>query len=347
MEDSPKTMNVQRMTALNAVVLTGCTLVGILSNISSHLLGSKSSVLIALAAWLIAFGLALYFSGKAVSGAQSLGLGATLLAGLRAAKTDKVFSVILLVLSVGAVYSAYNANKAVSLQQVHEVSLQTKEDTGRIIQKLEQEVPPAQALSQMGYSMAQADVCRAIADGNKQALSLMTKLSSQPIKLSKAEGEGQYSFCLEELLISGGANSSMLNKSEGLAIDHTDLGRLYAAEGIGPDAPGRIDIQVIAKQAGASGARAQLLEVKATPMMLAVWGANSVAVSALIAQGVDVNTASKLMTATYSKTSAMPALYDISVSPLAEAKRLQLTEITDALTQAGAQASSQAKPKTL
>lgn len=347
MDDHTQTMNVQRMTALNAVMLTGCTLVGIFSNIFGHLFASKASVLIALLAWLIAIGLALYFSGKAVLGKQASSLFACVRQGLRTARSDKVFSIILFVLSVGAIYSAYSANKAVNLQQLHDVGLQTQENTSRIIQKLEQEAPPAEALAKMGYSMSQADICRAISEGHKEAMLLVSQLSKQPIKLSKAEGEGQYSFCLEELLISGNAHAAMLNKLQGLAFDGKDLSRLYAAEGVGTESPGKIDINVIAKQAGAAGNSAQLLEVHATPMMFAVWGANSAAVTALISQGAEVNAASRLMTLTKSNASPMPALYDILITPLAEAKRLQLTEITNALTQAGAKASSQAKAKTL
>jgi hypothetical protein len=347
MDDHTQTMNVQRMTALNAVMLTGCTLVGIFSNIFGHLFGSKASVLIALLAWLIAIGLALYFSGKAALGKHASSLFACVRQGLRTARSDKVFSIILFVLSVGAIYSAFSANKAVNLQQLHDVGLQTKEDTLRIIQKLEQEIPPAEALTKLGYSMSQADICRAISEGNKEAMLLVSQLSKQPIKLSKAEGEGQYSFCLEELLTSGSAHAAILNKLEGLAFDGKDLSRLYAAEGVGPESPGKIDINVIAKQAGAAGNSSQLLEVHATPMMFAVWGGSPAAVKALISQGADVNIASRLMTLTKSNASPMPALYDILITPLAEAKRLQLTEITDALTQAGAKASSQAKPKTL
>lgn len=349
MDDHTQTMNVQRMTALNAVMLTGCTLVGIFSNIFGHLFSSKTSVFIALLAWLIAIGLALYFSGKSALGKQASGIFSSLRHGLRTARSDKVFSIILFVLSIGAIYSAYSANKAVNLQQLHDVGLQTQENTSRIIQKLEQAVPPAEALTKLGYSMPQADICRAISDGNMQAMAVVTQISDKPIKLSKAEGEGegQFSFCLENLLLSDGEHATLLNKSEGLVFDTKDLSRLYAAEGIGADSPGKIDIKVIAKQAGASGHSAQLLEVHATPMMFAVWGANSAAVKALISQGADVNAASRLMTVTKSNASPMPALYDILITPLAEAKRLQLTEITDALTQAGAQASSQAKPKTL
>ena len=347
MDDHTQTMNVQRMTALNAVMLTGCTLVGIFSNIFGHLFASKASVLIALLAWLIAIGLALYFSGRAALGKQATSMFGSVRQGIRTARHDKVFSIILFVLSVGAIYSAYSANKAVNLQQLHDVGLQTKEDTSRIIQKLEQAVPPVEALAKLGYSMSQADICRTISDGNRKAMAIVTQISDTPIKLSKAEGEGQYSFCLEELLISGNAHAAMLNKSEGLVFDGKDLSRLYAAEGVGPESPGKIDIKVIAKQAGASGHSAQLLEVHATPMMFAVWGANSAAVKALISQSADVNAASRLMTVTKSNASPMPALYDILITPLAEAKRLQLTDITDALTQAGAQASSQARPKTL
>ncbi|GEQ77822.1 hypothetical protein CTTA_4827 [Comamonas testosteroni] len=347
MDDHTKTLNVQRMTALNAVMLTGCTLVGIFSNIFGHLFSSKTSVFIALLAWLIAIGLALYFSGKSALGKQASGIFSSLRQGLRTARSDKVFSIILFVLSIGAIYSAYSANKAVNLQQLHDVGLQTQENTSRIIQKLEQTVPPAEALTKLGYSMSQADICRAISEGHKEAILLVSQLSKQPIKLSKAEGEGQYSFCLEELLTSGSAHAAMLNKSEGLVFDTNDLSRLYAAEGIGADSPGKIDIKVIAKQAGTSGHSAQLLEVHATPMMFAVWGANSAAVKALISQSADVNAASRLITVTKSNASPMPALYDILITPLAEAKRLQLTEITDALTQAGAKTSSQAKAKTL
>ncbi|MFN3735507.1 hypothetical protein [Comamonas testosteroni] len=347
MDDHTQTMNVQRMTALNAVMLTGCTLVGIFSNIFGHLFASKAGVLIALLAWLIAIGLALYFSGRAALGKQASSLFACVRRGLRTARSDKVFSIILFVLSVGAIYSAYSANKAVNLQQLHDVGLQTKEDTSRIIQKLEQAVPPVEALAKLGYSMSQADICRAISDGNMQAMAVVTQISDKPIKLSKAEGEGQYSFCLENLLLTDGEHAALLNKSEGLVFDTKDLSRLYAAESIGTESPGKIDIKVITKQAGAPGNGAQLLEVHATPMMFAVWGGSPAAVKALISQGADVNAASRLMTLTKSNASPMPALYDILITPLAEAKRLQLTEITDALTQAGAKASSQAKAKTL
>ncbi|WP_341676018.1 hypothetical protein [Comamonas thiooxydans] len=335
------------MTALNAVMLTGCTLVGIFSNIFGHLFASKASVLIALLAWLIAIGLALYFSGKSALGKQASGIFSSLRQGLRTARNDKVFSIILFVLSVGAIYSAYSANKAVNLQQVHDVGLQTQENTSRIIQKLEQAVPPVEALAKLGYSMSQADICRAISDGNRKAMAIVTQISDEPIKLSKAEGEGQFSFCLENLLLSDGEHATLLNKSKGLVFDTKDLSRLYAAEGIGADSPVKIDIKVIAKQAGAAGNSAQLLEVHATPMMFAVWGGSPAAVKALISQGADVNAASRLMTLTKSNASPMPALYDILITPLAEAKRLQLTEITDALTQAGAKTSSQAKAKTL
>ena len=347
MDDHTQTMNVQRMTALNAVMLTGCTLVGIFSNIFGHLFASKASVLIALLAWLIAIGLALYFSGRAALGKQASSLFACVRQGLRTARSDKVFSIILFVLSIGAIYSAYSANKAVNLQQLHDVGLQTQENTSRIIQKLEQEAPPTEVLAKLGYSMSQADICRAISDGNRKAMAIVTQISDTPIKLSKAEGEGQFSFCLENLLLSDGEHATLLNKSEGLVFDTKDLSRLYAAEGIGADSPGKIDIKVIAKQAGTSGHSAQLLEVHATPMMFAVWGANSAAVKALISQSAEVNAASRLMTLTKSNASPMPALYDVLITPLAEAKRLQLTDITDALTQAGAKASSQAKPKTL
>lgn len=346
MDDHTQTMNVQRMTALNAVILTGCTLVGIFSNIFGHLFGSKTSVFIALLAWLIAIGLALYFSGKAALGKQGKGIFSSLRQGVRTARNDKAFSIIMCMLSVGAIYSAYIANKAVNLQQLHDVGLQTQENTSRIIEKLEQKIPPAEALVKLGYSMSQADICRAISDGNRQAMAIVNQISDKPIKLSKAEGEGQFSFCLENLLLTGGEQAAVLNSGKGLAFDGKDLSRLYAAEGIGAESPGKIDIKAIAKHAGTPGNNAQLLEVYATPMMFAVWGENSAAVKALISQNADVNAASKLITVTKSSASPMPALYDVLITPLAEAKRLQLTEIADALSQAGANASSQAKPKT-
>lgn len=82
----------------------------------------------------------------------------------------------------------------------------------------------------------------------------------------------------------------------------------------------------------------------ATPVMFAVWGGNVAAINALISQGTDMNAASKLV-ASISST-PMPALFDISITPMAEAKRLQLTEVQAALLQAGAQATVKAKART-
>ena len=146
-------LNLQRMTQLNATMLTACALLGLFANIAHDVFGSKISVFVALLAWLTAVFMALYFCGKAESG---MSFATAIKNGLSNVKNDKVFSIAIIILSAGSVYSAYSASK-VTLSDVNQNVIATKDavekgnaTSQQILDKVSQEVSPKEALVKMG-----------------------------------------------------------------------------------------------------------------------------------------------------------------------------------------------------
>lgn len=191
-----------------------------------------------------------------------------------------------------------------------------------------------QALARLGFTSSFDDVCRAFNTGNSAALTLIAKTGVKSASVSQPLGAGQYALCIEPLLLAAEQGRDIKSMLAILPIAPPDLSRLHVSQQLGVLDSGPISLPPLIKAAGAGAdKKARLMHVFASPLMFAVWADNAYATQALLKAGADPNQGARL--------GVMPANdvlnnYSLTVTPLAEARRLGRTSVVDALMAAGA-----------
>lgn len=337
------------LTALNATALVVCTTVSASLSLYADLAGQAAQFTgyVALAGWLLSIGLALYLAGKSSASARSRSVTGAVAQGLRMARARPGFASIVLLLSLGATFTVWsraradhgglltsigwNAKRAaVAAESASATADAIKEDTQAIRDAVVRPASPVELLARQGFSLAPHDVCRAITQGNLQAARLFKEAGVTVAKVSVALGGGQSAFCLESTFLSGGKDGAIGAALDALPIDSDDLQRLYVIQTFGVGNEGVLQpLALLPKVDVKTAGRTRLSSVRATPLMLAVWGGDVALVDALLTQGANADQGGRYDFGVGSQ------MLTISVSPLAEALRLGRFEVAQRLKAAG------------
>lgn len=320
------------LSAINGAALVTCTVVSAVLSLYAELPGSAAPELVGylvIAAWLTGLTLVLFLAGRS---AGSTGFRASVANGAVMARGNLGFTVVVLMLMAGAaltVWSRANSERG-SRADLGEV----RKDASAIKAAVTRELPPAEALARLGFTSSFDDVCRALNAGNTEALKLIAKNGLKSASVSQPLGGGQYALCIEPLLLAADKQANIEAMLMILPIAPRDLNRLHVSQQLGVLDPGPIALQPLIKAARvAPDAKAQLMHVFASALMFAVWADNLAATQALLKAGADPNQGAKLGVMGPSVN-----LYTLTVTPLAEARRLGQTRLVTALVAAGASA---------
>lgn len=331
-------LNLQRMTHLNATMLTACALLGLFANIAHDFFGSKISVYVALLAWLTAVIMALYFCGKTENGINFI---SAIKNGLSNVKNDKLFSIAIVILSAGSVYSAYSSSK-VTLSDVNQNVIATKDavekgntTSQKILDKVSEEVSPKEVLVKMGYTTQDEDVCRAMTEGDAKALALMAQIVTRPIKISESPDS---EYCLESALLSDKYSMGFLKNSY-FKLNVAEFNHPHITAVFTMDSPGKVNLSEIYKLGGLNGKNAKIIMFRSTALLLAIYGGNIDNIKSLIDYGVDVNAKSSISGYVETQGKSYASMYTADVTPLFEAKRLKLDEIAALIEKSGGKSS--------
>lgn len=347
------------ITSINGVMLLVCTLVGAALSLYADLFqGALPSAagIAALIGWVAAIALFFYFAGRGVG---AVGTWGRVSAGARLGRRNPGFAAVLLVLSLAVVFTAWSRAKADQgglLALIVSIARQTQasaveaasaaksadgkadkifDDTTAIRQVVTRTVTPAEALSKLGYTTSDEDVCNAATAGNEQAMALFA--GAGVTSPSFAQGGGAGAFCLQTVLLETGRSVRLRTVFTHLPPRLDELNRRYLSSAgemrLGPS----YDLRGLMTVAGIrSVSQERMLAVSATPLMLAVWGGNTEAVETLLSRGVNPDLPSKVMV---EDKKDVLKLFTVIVSPLVEARRLRFPEIEKLLVSRGAKAS--------
>ena len=335
------------LTALNATGLAVCTTVSAALSLYADVAGATAPFTgyVALAGWLASIGLALYLAGRSSAGAESMTVFGAVAQGLRMAWARPGFAAIVVLLSLGATFTVLSRAKAEHGGLLASIGLDVKraataaesasatagaiqEDTRAIRDAIVRPASPIEWLARQGYALTQQDVCRAIVEGNVQAARLFKEAGVPVAKTSVALGGGQHAFCLEPAFL--GQRRGIGAALGVLPIDPGDLRRLYMVQAFGVGHEGALQPLVLLSEVGVNMAgRTRLSSVRATPLLLAVWGGDVEVVDVLLAQGAEPNAGGRY------DFGVGTQMLTVSVSPLAEAQRLGRTDIAQRLKAAG------------
>lgn len=223
---------------------------------------------------------------------------------------------------------------ATAAESANARTVQIQNDTQAIRTAVTKPESPMEALVRRGYSSKPEDVCRAITGSDVQAMTWFKEAGMSAATVALPLGGGQYETCIESALLRGG-NTPMQAALSLMPLEAADLRRLYVSQLFGAADEGNLKApQLLAKLGKADVADARLGSVRGTLLMLAVWGNNTDAVKALLAQGADPNEAGRF-------DFIGSSLFTVSASPLAEALRLGHQEVASALRASGARQSLQ------
>jgi len=333
------------LSAINGLVLLGCTLSSAALTLYADLSARGAPALtgtVAIVAWLATLMLALYLAGRSKSNAdtwQNFRLGATM------ASTRPGFALVVATISAGAVFSAWSKSHSDSggvlsrlLPQLEAV----RDDTAAIRKEVTRNISPSEQLARQGFTLAKEDICRALSHGRVEAFRLMaaTGLPSAPVAISL--GGGQYATCIEEALLGRTQrHGRWLELLSQLPNPGGELDRPYLSQAMGWGQEHPVDLQAIARGAGLRIAdSSRLVYLFAPLLMYAVWGNDAQAVEALLKAGADPNVSATVEL-------VYPPLYNskaLSVTVLAEAERLEHSEIAALLRASGGLAITKAAP---
>lgn len=328
--------------SVNNVALLASTLCSAVISLYADAAGAVAPAAVgyvALAGWLATLLLALYLAGRDT---DARGTWPRIRRGVTAALARPAFAALVLLISGGAVFTAWSKTKAESggllaswLPELRAV----REDTTAIRKAVTREVPPAEQLARLGYTMSKEDICRAITEGRVDAWRLMQTVGLPGSPVAVLVGNGDHSTCIEEALLARtprhGRWPEILTS---LPNPNRALDRLYASQAIGPEREEPIDAASLTRAAGVRGAY-RPNEVLAPLLMYAVWGGDAEAVHSLLAAGADPNTSAHVEL--LNRKPEEPIFTAVVVTPLAESGRLRQTEIAAALRAAGARATVQ------
>lgn len=342
------------LTALNATALVVCTSVGAGLSLYADLVRGatpRAMGLVALLAWSISIVLTLFLAGRSAGPASDSGVLAAILRGARMVRSRPGFAAVVILLSLGVAFTAWSRAKsdqggvlsavladirraAAAAESADARTGQIQNDTQAIREAVTKPESPREALVRRGYSNKPEDVCRAISDGDVQAMTWFKEAGMSAATVGVPLGGGQYATCIESALLKTGSTPTQAALNV-LALESADLRRLYVSQSFGAANEGNLKAaQLLAKLGGADVVDARLGSVRGTPLMLAVWGDNAEAVKALLAQGADPNEGGRL-------DFIGSSLFTVSASPLGEALRLGHQEIASALRASGARQSLQ------
>lgn len=200
-------------------------------------------------------------------------------------------------------------------------------------------------LAQRGYAIDAKGVCKAIGQGDVEALRLLDQAGAKATTLV-IDGER---FCLEAALAGKAPKVDLAALFAQVKAPRDEINRVYASA-TGMTARDVPQAEALARAAGqrAVNLYAGGKVVEATPLMWAIWSDDSAAAEQLLRQGADPNLAARVPV--HVGTAGAPSLtreeaVNISTTPLFEAHRLQRTAIVRLLERAGAKASiTSAKP---
>lgn len=206
------------------------------------------------------------------------------------------------------------------------------DDTTAIREAVSREDTPPVALSKLAYTTSDADLCRAAVAGKFEALDLFSKAGVTSGSLTMTLEPGVKGFCLEPLFLDPKdvADIGTVNKHFPIALNELD--QLYMSQMIGFGSSKELEgAPALVKSFGLDTHRnAQILDVRASPLVLSIWGKNAAAFDLLMSKGVNPNSGAKM-----SVMGGSGGLYTLTVSPLAEAQRLNGTDMRDALQKRG------------
>jgi len=202
------------------------------------------------------------------------------------------------------------------------------------------------ALAQRGYAIDAKGVCRALGQGDLDALRLLEQSGA---KLTTLVIDGDR-FCLEAPLAGKAPKVDLAALFALVKPSRAELNRVYASA-TGMTARDVPQAEALARAAGqrAVNLYAGGKVVEATPLMWAIWSNDSAATEQLLRQGADPNLAARVpvhVGAAAGVQTAREEAVNINTTPLFEAHRLQRTAIVRLLERHGAKASIAAeKPK--
>jgi len=337
------------LTALNATALVVCTTVSAGLSLYADVAGATAQFTgyVALAGWLLSIGLALYLAGRSSAGARSPTITGAVVQGLRMARARPGFASIVLLLSLGATFTVWSRARAdhggllatigwdakraaAAAESANATAGAIKEDAQAIRDAVVRPVSPVELLARQGFSLAPQDVCRAIAQGNVEAARLFKEAGVADAKASIALGGGQSAFCLEPAFLESSKVGGIAAALGALPIDPDDLRRLYIVQAFGMGNEGALQPWALLPKVGVNvTGRTRLSSVRATPLMLAVWGGDVALVDALLTQGANADEGGRYDFGVGSQ------MLTVSASPLAEALRLGRTDVAQRLKAAG------------
>ena len=319
--------------AINNTGLATCTLVGaglsVYADLSQGRLPEFAGY-VALVAWLVSLMLALYLAGRA---ADTQGFYQSILRGANLARNNIGFTAVVLLITAGAAFTVWSravADRGGVIATLVSNIGQLKQDTAEIKAVVTRAIPPAEALTRLGYTTSAEDVCRAIKLGELDALALMVKMGVTSAPMSVPRGGGMYTLCIESLLLAADSHPKLVEIDTILPVLAADLNRLHGSELLGWNAAGPIRLAPLLKAAGVAPApQALLMDVQASALMFAVWGDNLGALQSLLKLAADPNQGAKL--------SVLDGInvYSLHLTPLVEARRLGRSNLADVLSTAG------------
>lgn len=358
------------LTSLNSAVLMICTVVGAALSVYADLFqGALPNAIgfIALAGWVFGLVLILYLAGRA-KGAS--GTAARLRLGLQLACTNFGFAALVVALTAGATFTAWSRVKseqggvlssllsiardtqtlagaaATSAASADQKASQILDDSATIRRTVTRVDSPIQALAKLGFTTTDADACRAINAGNEDALQALALAGFKNLSIAQPLGAGASGLCLEGMLLDPAKAVPFDKVFRHLSISSAELTALYVSQSLGAGSQGFQDLPALARSLGLDGSlRVRILEIRATPLVFAVWGNNVAATEALLAQNVDPNQPAQVVLGIAKKvkfdsvgTHTLTDFVQVNLSPLSEAQRLKQASMTSILSAHGAKA---------
>jgi len=320
--------------AANNALLLSCSLAGAGLGLYAELGGSAISNAagwVAICVWLLAIAVSLYLAGRQAGATRFLD---RIKVGFTFARHNAGFALFVLLLTSGAVFSVWSKSKS---ERAAREGLETVvRDSETIKQAVTRSVPPIEALAKIGYTTSSDDVCRAIQARNAQVTGLLANAGVRFTNLVVPLGSGAYELCIEPLLLDSSRASELTTLLAAVAPSAADLDRYFVAQ----RASDAYEPLRLTQLLSASGWRArqelskfeeqlaaampkgtpevEVIDVRATQLMFAVWADNTTAVRALLSLGSDPDLGARIG---LQHRGAIQAVL-ITASPLEEAQRL-------------------------
>ena len=213
------------LTSINSVVLLACGTVGASLSLYADLfrgLLPDAAGYAALLGWVSAVLLTLYLAGRNAGGTGTVG---RLSVGLRLARKNLGFALLILAMTAAAAFTAWSRVKseqggvlnslvtiardtqaqatqaAAAAKSADQKAGQIIDDTKVIRAVVTRELPPIEALAKLGYTTSDADACRAAVAGNEEALALLSRAGVKSPSYAQQVSANAPGLCLEPILL--------------------------------------------------------------------------------------------------------------------------------------------------